>query len=59
MKKRRVYVKKTDKKGAEAKLRLDLSGEERLALMDRLWDDFWRINGKSEQGLRRIIRRIK
>ena len=59
MKKRRVYVKKTNKKDAESKLRLDLSREERLDLMDKLWDDFWRINGKSEQGLRRVIRRIK
>ncbi len=59
MKKHRVYVKKTDKKGAESKLRLDLSREERLDLMDKLWDDFWRINGKNEQGLRRVIRRTK
>ena len=59
MKKRRVYVKKTNKKDAESKLRLDLSREERLDLMDKLWDDFWRINGKSEQGLRRVIKRIK
>lgn len=59
MKKNRVYVKKTNKKVEESKLRLDLSREERINLMDKLWDDFWRINGKSEQGLRRVIRRIK
>ena len=59
MKNPRVYIKKTDKKGAESKLRLDLTIRERLDLMDKLWEDFWRINGKREQRLRRVIRSVK
>jgi hypothetical protein len=59
MKKDRVYVRKTDKKTAQTRLCLDLSPEERLKLMDRLWDEYWRLSGKREQGLRRVIRRIK
>jgi hypothetical protein len=59
MKKKRVHVKKTDNKDSQTILCLDLSPEERLKLMDRLWDEYWRISGKPEQGLRRVIRRVK